>query len=134
MESAAARLLIKLLKPVLELGQVVDLVLQELNLVVMLTTRATCATVLKLTHLVHSGHNFALRVRVISCLRYIVAFVHNFNRRDVRAIALIISEVDIVAEQEVHEARLLVLGQLGEDESLGHCAAFVKACIAALER
>jgi hypothetical protein len=145
---AALRLLIKLLQPVLELGQVVDLTLEHLDGVVLLHAAAHLATsLLQLAHLVHSTDDFLLwgrhailhlhlmlQLLLLLLLVVVVGFhllhlllrlasaifllVHDLDSGDVCAVTGVVLELHVVVEQEVHEAPLLVLGQLAEDKRL----------------
>eukprot|EP00354_Favella_ehrenbergii_P001728 CAMPEP_0170464532 /NCGR_PEP_ID=MMETSP0123-20130129/9221_1 /TAXON_ID=182087 /ORGANISM="Favella ehrenbergii, Strain Fehren 1" /LENGTH=195 /DNA_ID=CAMNT_0010730213 /DNA_START=1385 /DNA_END=1974 /DNA_ORIENTATION=+ len=114
----ASRLLIELLEPVLKLGQVVDLVLEQLHLVVLLNG-ATIAAVLELAHLVHPRNDLLLGDVVLGCLRHLFRLIDDLDGGDVGAVALVVGKVHVVRQQEVHEALLLVRGQLREDERLG---------------
>ena len=51
-------------------------------------------------------------------LRHVLRLVDNFDRGNISAIRLIVREIDVVRQEEVHESVLLVRWQLCKDERL----------------
>ena len=118
-------LLVELLQPVLELGEVMDLALEHLHRIVLLHPFDIITAVLELAHLVHATDNLLLGhpellVHHGLLLHDVVVLrlVHNLDSSDIRAISLVVLELDIVIQEEVHETSLLVLWELTEYECL----------------
>ena len=128
--SGAPRLLVKLFESVLKLCEVINLILEHLDLVLLLHCTTIAANILKLAHLIHTWNSLLLR-NVLHCLRHIIWLVDNFDCRNIGAVCLIVRKVDIVGKKEVHEALLLILWQLREDECLRYIF-FLERCTSGL--
>ena len=59
-----------------------------------------------------------LRLVILLGLRHVIGLVDDFDRSNVSAIRLVVREIDVVRQEEVHESVLLVRRQLCKDECL----------------
>ena len=88
---ASVWLLVELLEAILELGEIVDLILEHPHSVLLLWI-----IVLELSHLIHSTDDFL--IGVLDSLRHFIRTVLDFDRCNISAIALIVLELDVVLQ------------------------------------